>query len=141
MLKYLLLPPLVLAAGCASVNGDLSSSYVGPGLTKDYAKFIAHDYIHTIEKRLPPATTTLIIGKNNTEDNFTPLFVTLLRHKGYNVIYTDQPKKQRNMGVNLFYTLTPKDGGRVVSVFQYEWAGEPCYSIHIYRRDEISKKR
>ncbi|GAA5110298.1 hypothetical protein [Bartonella jaculi] len=131
MLKYLLLSPLVLAAGCASVNG-FSSSYVGPGLTKNAAKFIANDYVRTIKRPLPPATTTLIIKKNNTADNFTPLFVNLLRQKGYHVIYTDQPQKQQNIGMNLIYRLTPKDDGRIISVLQYDWAGEPSYYIRIY---------
>ncbi|WP_208437018.1 hypothetical protein [Bartonella taylorii] len=133
MLKYLLLPPLVLAAGCASVNGDLSSSYVGPGLTKNAAKLIANDYISDIKRPLPPATTTLIIKKNNTEDNFTPLFVSLLRQKGYRVIYTDQPQKQQNMGVNLIYRITPQDNGRIMSVLQYDWAGEPSYHISTFQ--------
>ncbi|EJF80556.1 hypothetical protein [Bartonella doshiae] len=131
MLKYLLLPPLVLTAGCTSVNG-YSSSYVGPGLTKNAAKLIAHDYISNIKNRLPPATTTLIIQKNNTADNFTPLFVSLLRRNGYRVIHTDQPQKQKNMGVNLIYILKPKDNGRIISVLQYDWAGEPSYHISTF---------
>ncbi|EJF76339.1 hypothetical protein ME7_00883 [Bartonella birtlesii LL-WM9] len=131
MLKYLLLPPLVLAAGCASMNG-FSSSYVGPGLTNNAAKLIANNYINDIKNRLPPATTTLIIQKNNPTDNFTPLFVNLLRQKGYRVIYTDQPKKQQNMGVNLLYRLTPQNDGRIISILQYDWAGEPSYHISIF---------
>ncbi|WP_144751363.1 hypothetical protein [Bartonella saheliensis] len=130
MLKYLLLSPLVLAAGCASVG--LSANYVGYGITKNTAKFIANDYIHVIKRPLPPATSTVIIKKNNTADNFTPLFIDLLRRTGYNVIYTDQPQKQKNMGVNLFYRLTPQNDGRIISVLQYEWAGEPSYYLHIY---------
>ncbi|MBB5074172.1 putative lysophospholipase L1 biosynthesis ABC-type transport system permease subunit [Bartonella callosciuri] len=58
MLKYLLLPPLVLAAGSASVN-NYSSSYVGQGIKKNAAKFIAHDYISKIKRPLPPTTTIL----------------------------------------------------------------------------------
>ncbi|EJF79857.1 conjugal transfer protein TrbH [Candidatus Bartonella washoeensis] len=129
-MKYLLLSPLVLAAGCASVN---TSSYVGQGVTKNAAKFIAHDYIRNIKSRLPPATTTLVIKKNNTADNFTPLFINLLRKNGYRVIYRDQPQKQQNMGVNLVYILTPKDNGRIGSVLQYDWAGEPSYYIRIFQ--------
>ncbi|WP_208432980.1 hypothetical protein [Bartonella taylorii] len=132
MLKYLLLPPLVLAAGCASMNG-YSSSYVGPGLTKNAAKFIANDYVSKMKNRLPPATTTLIIKKNNTEDNFTPLFVSLLRRNGYSVIYTDQPQKQQNMGVNVIYRLTPKNDRRIISILQYDWAGEPTAYIRIFQ--------
>ncbi|WP_317993884.1 hypothetical protein [Bartonella gliris] len=131
MLKYLWLSPLVLAAGCASVN-HYSSSYVGQGITKNAAKFIANDYIRGIKRPLPPATTTLIIKKNSTEDNFTPLFVNLLRRNGYHVIYTDQPQKQQNTGVHLIYRLTPKNDGRIISILQYDWAGEPSYHIRIY---------
>lgn len=82
---------------------------------------------------MPPATTTLVIKKNNTADNFTPLFINLLRKNGYRVIYRDQPQKQQNMGVNLVYTLTPKDNGRISSVLQYDWAGEPSYYIRIFQ--------
>ncbi|WP_017196071.1 hypothetical protein [Bartonella birtlesii] len=131
MLKYLLLPPLVLAAGCASV-GVYSSSYVGQGITKNTAKFIANDYIRNIKRPLPPAKTTVIIQKNNVEDNFTPLFVDLLKRAGYRVIYTDQPQKQQNMGVSLLYRLTPQNDGRIMSVLQYNWSGDPSYYIRIY---------
>ncbi|GAA5095674.1 hypothetical protein [Bartonella acomydis] len=132
MLKYLFLPPLVLAAGCASV-GVYSSNYVGQGITKNTAKFIANDYISSIKRPLPPATTTILIKKSNTADNFTPLFVDLLRRTGYKVIDTDQPQKQKNMGVALFYTLTPKADGRIISVLQYDWLGEPSYYLRIYQ--------
>ncbi|WP_019219453.1 hypothetical protein [Bartonella florencae] len=132
MLKYLFLPPLVLAAGCTSV-GIYSSNYVGQGITKNTAKFIANDYLSGIKKRFPPATTTILIKKSNTADNFTPLFVDLLRRTGYKVIYTDQPQKHKDMGVALFYSLTPKDDGRISSILQYDWLGEPSYYLRIYQ--------
>ncbi|UTO28236.1 hypothetical protein [Bartonella harrusi] len=131
MFKYLVLPPLVLAAGCASVNG-ISSSYVGQGIKPSAVKFIANDFYQEIKNRLPAATTTLIIKKNNPADNFTPVFVDLLRRKGYHVISTDQPKQQQNMGVTLTYMLTPKENGRIVSIFQYVWNGELCDHIRMY---------
>ncbi|WP_281433049.1 hypothetical protein [Bartonella raoultii] len=40
------------------------------------------------------------------------------------MIYTDQPQKQQNMGVGLFYTRTPKNDGRIVSVRQDDWSEE-----------------
>ncbi|EJF97733.1 hypothetical protein LBE40_08290 [Bartonella taylorii] len=132
MLKYLLLPPLVLAAGCASVN-DRLPNYVDQNVTKNTAKLIADDFVRNLKKPLPPATTTLIIKKNNTEDNFTPLFVSLLRRNGYSVIYTDQPQKQQNMGVTLTYRITPMDKG-IMSVVYYEVAGVTRYYIRTYNR-------
>ncbi|EJF82111.1 hypothetical protein MCU_01608 [Bartonella elizabethae Re6043vi] len=54
--------------------------------------------------------------QSDTIDSFTPLFIDLLRRTGENVIYTDQPQKRQNMGVGLFYTRTPKDDGRIISV-------------------------
>lgn len=132
MLKYLLLSPLVLVAGCASMNGDLSSN-VSQGLTKDYAKLIANDFVHNLKKPLPPATTTLIIKKNNKEDNFTPLFINLLRQKGYNVIYTDQPQKQQNRGVILVYNIFPMDKG-IMSAVQYNEGEVTRYYMRTYNR-------
>ncbi|MCZ2157980.1 hypothetical protein NPX99_01570 [Bartonella sp. 220] len=123
MLKYLLVSPVVLVAGCASV-GSYSSNYVDQSLTKHQAKLVAGDFIGNIKRPLPPATTTLLIKKNDTADNFTPLFINLLRQNGYNVIYTDQPQKQKNMGVNLSYSI--RLNNRVIlSLLQYNVAGEP----------------
>ncbi|VEJ44436.1 conjugal transfer protein TrbH [Bartonella vinsonii] len=123
MLKYLLLPPVVLVAGCASV-GSYSSNYVDQSLTKHQAKLVASDFIGNIKRSLPPATTTLLIKKNDTVDNFTPLFINLLRQNEYNVIYTDQPQKQKNMGVNLSYRIRLNNRA-IVSLLQYNVAGEP----------------
>ncbi|EJF78463.1 hypothetical protein MCO_00647 [Bartonella sp. DB5-6] len=132
MLKYLLLPPLVLTAGCVSMNGN-SSSYVDQNVTTNAAKLIANDFVRNLKKPLPPATTTLIIKKNNTADNFTPLFIDLLRRNGYNVIYTDQPQKQQNMGVTLTYRIAPMDKG-IMSVVYYDEAGATRYYIRTYNR-------
>ncbi|WP_375606552.1 MULTISPECIES: hypothetical protein [unclassified Bartonella] len=122
MLKYLLLSPVVLVAGCASV-GSYSSNYVDQSLTKRQAQLVANKFISDIKRPLPPATTTLLIKKNNTADNFTPVFINLLRQNGYNVIYTDQPQKQQNMGVNLRYRIR-LNSSTIVSLFQYNVNGE-----------------
>ncbi|WP_375643256.1 MULTISPECIES: hypothetical protein [unclassified Bartonella] len=123
MLKYLLLSPVVLVAGCASV-GNYSSNYVDQSLTKRQAQLVANKFISDIKRSLPPATTTLLIKKNNTADSFTPLFINLLRRNGYNVIYTDQPQKQQNMGVNLSYRIR-LNSSTIVSLLQYSVNGEP----------------
>ncbi|WP_375674819.1 hypothetical protein [Bartonella sp. AP9QHHD] len=122
MLKYLLLSPVVLVASCASV-GNYSSNYVDQSLTKRQAQLVANKFISYIKRPLPPATTTFLIKKNNTADNFTPLFINLLRRNGYNVIYTDQPQKQQNMGVNLRYRIK-LNSSTIVSLFQYSVNGE-----------------
>ncbi|WP_375650833.1 hypothetical protein [Bartonella sp. OT172YNZD] len=131
MSKYLFPLPLVLVAGCASIN-NYSSSYVSPNITKDDIKLIANDFFRNLKKPLPPATTTLIVKKSNTEDNFTPVFIDLLRRNGYNVIYTDQPKKQQN-GVTLTYRITPIDIG-ILSFVSYDEAGVTRYYIRTYNR-------
>lgn len=123
MLKYLFLSPVVLVAGCASV-GSYSSNYVDQSLTQHQAKLVANDFVGKIKRPLPPATTTLLIKQNNTADNFTPLFIKLLRQNGYNVIYTDQPQKQQNMGVYLSYRIQLNNRA-IVTVLQYNVNGEP----------------
>ncbi|WP_273758229.1 hypothetical protein [Bartonella sp. AU55XJBT] len=123
MLKYLLLSPVVVVAGCASV-GSYSSNYVDQSLTKRQAQLVANKFISGNKGILPPATTTLLIKKNNTVDSFTPLFINLLQRNGYNVIYTDQPQKQQNMGVNLSYRIR-LNSSTIVSLFQYNVNGEP----------------
>ncbi|ATP12925.1 hypothetical protein BHOIPH791_09890 [Bartonella henselae] len=128
MLKYLFLSSLVLAAGCASV-GSYSSNYVDQNITENEAKLVANDFISNIKRPLPPATTTILIKKNDTADNFTPLFINLLQRTGYNVIYTDQPQKQQNIGVNLNYRIQ-LNNRTIVYVLQYNVAGEPRVHIH-----------
>ncbi|WP_019222813.1 hypothetical protein [Bartonella rattaustraliani] len=121
MLKYSLLPPVVLVAGCASVGGYLQND-VDQNLTERQAKSVANDFVGNIKRLLPSATTTLLIKKNNTANNFTPLFVKLLRQNGYNVIYTDQPQKQPGVYVRYSIRLNSRV---VVSALQYRVNGEP----------------
>ncbi|MET3589256.1 hypothetical protein ABID23_000326 [Bartonella silvatica] len=127
MSKYLFLPPLVLAAGCASL-GSYSSNFVDQNLTKKQAKTVADNFISDIKSHLPAATTTLIIKKNNTADNFTSLFINQLRQNGYNVIYTDQPQKQKNIGMVLSYRIQ-LNSNVIVSLIQYYVDGEPYAGI------------
>ncbi|WP_375633316.1 MULTISPECIES: hypothetical protein [unclassified Bartonella] len=131
MSKYLFPLPLVLVAGCASIS-NYSSSYVSPNITKDDVKLIANDFVRNLKKPLPPATTILIVKKNKTEDNFTPLFIDLLRRNGYNVIYTDQPNKQQN-GVILTYQITPIKTG-IMSMVSYDEVGVTRYYFRTYNR-------
>ncbi|WP_139412460.1 hypothetical protein [Bartonella mastomydis] len=135
MLKYLFLSPIVVVAGCASV-GSYSSNYVDQNLTKQEAKLVANNFMSDIKRSFPPATTTLLIKKNDTADNFTPLFIDLLQRNGYRVIYTDQPQKQQNMGVNLIYRIR-LNSTTIVSVFQYSVAGEP--RTHISTRPRLTR--
>ncbi|WP_375608189.1 MULTISPECIES: hypothetical protein [unclassified Bartonella] len=130
MSKYLLPLPLVLVAGCASIN-NYSSSYVVQNITKDDIKLIANDFVHNLKKPLPPAKTTLIVKKSNTEDNFTPVFIDLLRRNGYTVIYTDQPKQQN--GVILTYRITRIEIG-ILSFVSYDSDGATHYYIRTYNR-------
>ncbi|WP_144751272.1 MULTISPECIES: hypothetical protein [Bartonella] len=132
MLKYSLLFPIILTAGCVSVS-HYSTNDVDRNLTKAQAKLIARDFVRNLKTALPPATTTLIINRNSTEDNFTPLFIHLLRQKGYEVIYTDQPRKQQNTAVNLTYRITPMGKG-IMSVVSYDLAGAIHYYIRTYKR-------
>ncbi|PIT69185.1 hypothetical protein [Bartonella tribocorum] len=123
MLKYLFLSPVVFVAGCVSVS-SYTSNYVDQNLTKRQAKLVANSFISNIKRSLPPTTTTLLIKKNDTADNFTPLFINMLRQNRYNVIYTDQPKKQQNMGVSLSYRIQ-LNNRVIVSLLQYNVDGEP----------------
>ncbi|PIT70498.1 hypothetical protein [Bartonella tribocorum] len=132
MLKYLFLSPVVFVAGCVSVS-SYSSNYVDQNLTKRQAQLVANNFIRGNKGFLPPATTTLLIKKNNIADNFTPLFISLLRQNGYNVIYTDQPQKQQNMGVNLSYRIK-LNSSTIVSLFQYNVNGEPRSYINTHPR-------
>ncbi|WP_273721292.1 MULTISPECIES: hypothetical protein [unclassified Bartonella] len=131
MLKYFLLLPLVLTAGCASVSN--LSNYVDRNVTKGDAQLIANDFVRTLKNSLPPATTTLIVKRKSTEDNFTPLFINLLQRNGYDVISTSQPQKQQNTAVNVTYRITPMDKG-IMSVFAYDLAGATHYYIRTYKR-------
>lgn len=131
MLKYLLLLPLVLTVGCTSVSS--LSNYVDQNVTKNKAKLIASDFVRNLKNSLPPATTTLIVKRNGTEDNFTPLFISLLKRNGYDVIYADQEKKQQNTAVNLTYRITPMDQG-IMSVVSYDLAGATHHYIRTYKR-------
>ncbi len=130
MSKYLLPLPLVLVAGCASLN--YSSSYVDRNITKDDIKLIAHDFVRNLKQSLPTAQTTLIVKKSKIEDNFTPLFIDLLQRNGYRVIYTDQPNKQQN-GINLTYQIMPINIG-ILSTVYYDEAGVTRYYVRTYNR-------
>ncbi|GAA5095492.1 hypothetical protein [Bartonella acomydis] len=85
----MLLLSLLLTAGCASIS-DRSSNYIDRNLTNGEAKLIANDFVRNLKTSLPLATTILTCKKSNTEDNFTPLFITLLQQNGYDLISTDQ---------------------------------------------------
>ncbi len=95
-------------------------------------KLIANDFVRNLKKPLPHATTTLIVKKNKTEDNFTPVFIDLLRRNGYNVIYTDQPNKQQN-GVILTYQIMPIKTG-ILSMVSYDEVGVTRYYFRTYNR-------
>ncbi|EJF80044.1 hypothetical protein [Bartonella doshiae] len=134
MLKYLLPLPFMLVAGCASINGP--SNYVDKSVTKNEARLIAKDFVQYLKKALPPAKTALIIKKINTENNFTPLFITLLQQNGYKVTSTDQPKNQQNTGVNfitLTYTITPLNDG-IMSAVYYDADEIQHYYVRTYKR-------
>ncbi|WP_435896233.1 hypothetical protein ACRPOS_009270 (plasmid) [Bartonella heixiaziensis] len=120
MLKHLLLLPLILIGGCASMSQRSSflANYIDQNVTENDVIFIASDFVRYLRDPLPPATTTLIIKTSDTEDKFTPLLVELLQRNGYGVIYTDQPEKSKNTGINLTYKLMPMYKG-VVLVAQY----------------------
>ncbi|WP_142416117.1 hypothetical protein [Bartonella massiliensis] len=129
MPRYLLPLPLVLVAGCASMN---HSNYVAQNITQADIKLIAHDFVHNLKQSLPPAHTTLIVKKSKIEDNFAPLFINLLQRSGYRVIYTDQPKKQPN-GVILTYQIMPIDIG-ILSTVYYEEGDVTRYYVRTYNR-------
>lgn len=40
------------------------------------------------------------------------------------------------MGVGLFYTRTPKDDGRIISVREDDWSEEQSYYLRIYQNKE-----
>ncbi|WP_039758241.1 hypothetical protein [Bartonella queenslandensis] len=130
MLKYLLPLPLMLVAGCVSVN--YSSSYVDRHITQADIELIAHDFVRNLKYSFPPAKTTFIVKKSKVEDNFAPLFIDLLQRNGYCVIYTDQPNKQSN-GVKLTYQITLIDIG-ILSTVSYDEAGATRYYIRTYNR-------
>ncbi|UTO27671.1 hypothetical protein [Bartonella harrusi] len=120
MLKYLLFLPLMLIVGCASLSqkAPLFSNYIDQNITENDAKFIAGDFVRYLRDPLPPAATTLIVKTSDTEDKFTPLLIDLLQRNGYGVIYTDQPEKSQNTGINLTYKVMPMYKG-LVFVAQY----------------------
>ncbi|PIT68459.1 hypothetical protein [Bartonella tribocorum] len=130
MSKYLLPLPLMLVAGCASLN--YSSSYVDQHVTQVDIQLIAHDFVRNLKHSLPPARTTLIVKKNKIEDNFTPLFIDLLQRNGYCVIYTDQPNRYQN-GVKLTYQIMPTNIG-ILSTVYYDEAGVTRYYFRTYKR-------
>ncbi|WP_375621680.1 hypothetical protein [Bartonella sp. AA97HXZ] len=120
MLKYLLLLPLALTVGCTSISrhSPLLVNYVDQNITENDANLITSDFVRYLRDPLPPATTTFIVKTNDKEDKFTSLLVSLLQRNGYGVIYTDQPEKHKNTGINLTYKVMPLDQG-IVLVAQY----------------------
>ncbi|WP_208442172.1 hypothetical protein [Bartonella raoultii] len=129
MSRYLLPLPLVLVAGCASMN---QANYVDQNITNSDIKLIAHDFVHNLKHSLPPAHTTLIVKRSKREDNFAPLFIDLLQRNGYRVIYTDQPNKQQN-GIILTYQIMPTSIG-LLSTVSYDEAGVTRYYVRTYKR-------
>ncbi|WP_254474797.1 hypothetical protein [Bartonella sp. B1098] len=129
MSRYLLPLPLVLVAGCASMN---HANYVDRNITNSDIKLIAHDFVHNLKQSLLPAQTTLIVKKSKREDDFAPLFIDLLQRNGYRVIYTDQPNKQQN-GVVLTYQIMPTNIG-ILSTVYYDEAGVTRYYVRTYKR-------
>ncbi|GAA4664434.1 hypothetical protein [Bartonella pachyuromydis] len=132
MLKYLLLLLLVLTAGCTSIGhrSSLLVNYVDQNVTEDDASLITSDFVRYLRDPFPPATTTFIMKINDTEDKFTPLLVNLLQKNGYGVIYTDQPEKYKNKGINLTYKVMPLDQG-IVLVAQYDLTEITRYYVRL----------
>lgn len=73
MSRYLLPLPLVLVAGCASMN---QANYVDQNITNSDIKLIAHDFVHNLKHSLPPAHTTLIV-KRSKEKTILHLYLSI----------------------------------------------------------------
>ncbi|MCL6230336.1 hypothetical protein [Bartonella bilalgolemii] len=141
MSKYLLFLSFVFVAGCSTmgIHSKQTSlvNYIDQNIKKKVIQFIANDLVSYLKDPLPPASTTFIIKLNNTQDQFTPLLISILQQNGYGVIYNDQLEKSKNTGMTLSYKVMPMDDG-IILVARYGLTEVTRYYVHSLAGDIVS---
>lgn len=120
MFKWFTLIALIITSGCTTTTSR-SFNYIDPTITSSDAQIISSDFALYIKDTLAPATTTIRIEENLTDNKFAPIFIDTLQKAGYAVEYQAQTKDEAASSsivltnkIKLSYKLMPLEQGIVL---------------------------